>query len=126
MNLGAPELLIVLVLVFGVAFLVGTVLAIVRAAQNGDTGWIIGIVVGWFFGLGWLVGIVYLLAVNPGRTGGGRPSGGQGSPPPLGPPPTASAGWHPDPHRRFELRYWDGHRWTEHVSRAGQQSTDQP
>ena len=36
------------------------------------------------------------------------------------------AGWYPDPSSRFELRYWDGTRWTEHVSRGGQQSTDPP
>jgi len=36
------------------------------------------------------------------------------------------AGWYPDPSGRFELRYWDGSRWTEHVSRAGQQYTDPP
>lgn len=33
--------------------------------------------------------------------------------------------WYPDPTRRFEYRYWDGARWTEHVSRAGARSTDQ-
>ena len=46
------------------------------------------------------------------------------------PAPAASdavpAGWYPDPSGRFELRYWDGSRWTEHVSRAGQQYTDPP
>ena len=36
------------------------------------------------------------------------------------------AGWYPDPSSRFELRYWDGTRWTEHGSRGGQQSTDPP
>ena len=36
------------------------------------------------------------------------------------------AGWYADPSGRFELRYWDGGAWTEHVSRAGQQFTDPP
>ena len=36
------------------------------------------------------------------------------------------AGWYADPSGRFELRYWDGQAWTEHVSRAGQQYTDPP
>src|SRR6476661_10286578 len=35
-----------------------------------------------------------------------------------------AAGWYPDPMRRFEHRYWDGVRWTEHVSSAGSQSVD--
>lgn len=34
------------------------------------------------------------------------------------------AGWWPDPHRKHELRYWDGARWTEHVSNQGVQATD--
>jgi hypothetical protein len=33
----------------------------------------------------------------------------------AGPPP----GWHPDPTRRFELRYWDGTRWSDHVATSG-------
>ena len=38
----------------------------------------------------------------------------------------APAGWYADPSTRYELRYWDGSQWTEHVSRAGQQYTDPP
>jgi hypothetical protein len=38
----------------------------------------------------------------------------------------APAGWYADPSSRFELRYWDGAQWTEHVSRSGQQYTDPP
>jgi ribosomal protein S1 len=34
------------------------------------------------------------------------------------------AQWAPDPHGRFELRYWDGTRWTVHVAQAGVQRTD--
>ena len=40
--------------------------------------------------------------------------------------PSVPAGWYADPAARFELRYWDGSAWTEHVSRAGQQYTDPP
>lgn len=36
------------------------------------------------------------------------------------------ANWYADPSGRFELRYWDGNQWTEHVSRGGQQFTDPP
>ncbi len=37
---------------------------------------------------------------------------------------TTPANWYPDPMGRFELRYWDGAAWTEHVSTSGQQQTD--
>jgi hypothetical protein len=43
--------------------------------------------------------------------------------PASGPPPAA---WARDPSGRHELRYWDGTRWTEHVSTAGVQGTDGP
>jgi uncharacterized protein YxjI len=36
------------------------------------------------------------------------------------------AAWHPDPYGRHELRYWDGTRWTEHVSSNGAQAVDPP
>lgn len=48
-------------------------------------------------------------------------------PPPPPPSPAASAmpaSWAPDPTGRHELRYWDGERWTDHVSDAGTQSSD--
>jgi hypothetical protein len=34
------------------------------------------------------------------------------------------AAWHPDPTGRFELRYWDGQKWTDHVSTQGTQGSD--
>jgi hypothetical protein len=48
---------------------------------------------------------------------------------PTEPTPTPSsarvaAAWHPDPTGRFEQRYWDGSRWTEHVSSAGRPTVD--
>lgn len=38
--------------------------------------------------------------------------------------PVPVAGWHPDPGRRHELRYWDGTRWSDQVSDHGTRSTD--
>ena len=37
---------------------------------------------------------------------------------------SSPAGWHPDPTKRHELRYWDGQQWTAHVSDRGVQGTD--
>lgn len=48
------------------------------------------------------------------------------TPAPAAVAPAVPAGWYADPAGRFELRYWDGGTWTEHVSRAGQQFTDPP
>ena len=39
---------------------------------------------------------------------------------------TVPAAWYADPSKRYELRYWDGKEWTEHVARGGQQFTDAP
>lgn len=39
-------------------------------------------------------------------------------------PAVISQGWRPDPFGRHDLRYHDGHAWTQHVSSAGSQSTD--
>lgn len=39
---------------------------------------------------------------------------------------TVPAAWYADPAKRYELRYWDGKEWTEHVARGGQQFTDAP
>jgi hypothetical protein len=34
--------------------------------------------------------------------------------------------WHTDPAGRFQQRYWDGIRWTEHVTADGQTAVDPP
>ena len=39
---------------------------------------------------------------------------------------SAPAAWYADPSGRYELRYWNGKEWTEHVARSGQQFTDPP
>ena len=48
------------------------------------------------------------------------PSGGAAS------SPSVPANWYKDPSGRFELRYWNGSAWTEHVSSGGTQSIDPP
>jgi hypothetical protein len=42
----------------------------------------------------------------------------------LAAPVTSPAGWHADPYRRHEHRYWDGATWTTHVSNKGVQTQD--
>lgn len=37
---------------------------------------------------------------------------------------TTPANWHPDPMGRHQLRYWDGTKWTEHVSNNGATAID--
>lgn len=34
-------------------------------------------------------------------------------------PDQLGTGWHPDPSVRHELRYFDGQRWTDHVTHSG-------
>jgi uncharacterized RDD family membrane protein YckC len=47
---------------------------------------------------------------------------GPGVPPPETPPP----GWFADPMGRHEYRYWEGARWSDQVSDAGQVRVDPP
>lgn len=42
------------------------------------------------------------------------------------PEAAAPANWYKDPSGRFELRYWNGSQWTEHVAKGGVQSIDPP
>ncbi len=69
-------------------------------------------------------------AVEPSGWGSAQTSVGTPVVPTPAPAPapvvTTPAGWYPDPSGRFEMRYWDGSAWTEHVSRQGQQFTDPP
>lgn len=44
----------------------------------------------------------------------------------TGAAPSVPANWYKDPSGRFELRYWNGSAWTEHVSTGGTQSIDPP
>ena len=37
---------------------------------------------------------------------------------------TDTGRWEPDPSGRYELRWWDGTNWTEHVAQAGQPHVD--
>ena len=45
-------------------------------------------------------------------------------PPPLVAATSRPPEWLPDPTRRHELRYWDGARWSDHVSDRGVTSYD--
>lgn len=38
----------------------------------------------------------------------------------------AQCRWYPDPFGRHELRWWDGHGWTQHVASQGRKLTDPP
>ncbi len=62
--------------------------------------------------------------VFPGLGPPGVPGGTEGPEPPAPLPPPPPRSWLPDPSGRHELRYWDGTKFTEHVSDAGKISTD--
>jgi hypothetical protein len=42
----------------------------------------------------------------------------------IRPVSSTAPGWYPDPYQRHESRYWDGGRWTEHVSNGGATAVD--
>jgi hypothetical protein len=64
-----------------------------------------------------------------GASGGGAPAASTPQPTASTAAPStanAPAAWYADPSGRYELRYWDGSEWTEHVARGGQQFVDPP
>lgn len=66
-------------------------------------------------------------AVAAGPLGDAKPSTVVTAPAqPAATTPNVPANWYPDPSKRYELRYWNGTKWTEHVATGGVQSTDQP
>lgn len=44
--------------------------------------------------------------------------------PHLPPPPLLDPGWYPDPTGRYEARYWDGRKWSSHISHYGATGAD--
>lgn len=56
--------------------------------------------------------------------GAGVPYRGAVVRPQLPPPPLLDAGWYPDPTGRYEARYWDGHKWSSHISHYGATGSD--
>jgi hypothetical protein len=44
--------------------------------------------------------------------------------PHLPPPPLLDPAWYPDPTGRYEARYWDGRKWTSHISHYGATGND--
>ncbi len=44
--------------------------------------------------------------------------------PSVSPMSSHPADWYPDPMGRFDVRYWNGSEWTEHVSTQGQTAVD--
>jgi hypothetical protein len=88
-----------------VVWFVFAIIGAVIGAAKGNTG--AGLILGALLGpLGWLI-----MAVQ--RTS--KLSQLQSRP--------ESEGWHPDPLGRFDSRYYDGKRWTQHVGRVEQDGT---
>ena len=52
------------------------------------------------------------------------PADGPAAPAPPSSPTSIPPAWHPDPQGRHQLRWWDGERWTDHVSTNGVTSLD--
>ena len=44
-----------------VFFIALTIWGVIEAARQGETGWLIAILAGWLFGLGWAVAIAFLV-----------------------------------------------------------------
>jgi hypothetical protein len=64
--------ILVLALFIGV-FIVPTFYGLYRAIRTEEWGWFAGIALGWVFGVGWLVGAIFLLGSDRARRHGARP-----------------------------------------------------
>ena len=63
------------------------------------------------------------MSEGAGYAASNQPQAGQAQ---GGAVPSVPANWYKDPSGRFEMRYWNGTAWTEHVATAGKQSIDPP
>ena len=66
------------------------------------------------------------VAATPGEAGYASAAAQVAAGTTAGATPAVPAAWYKDPSGRYELRYWNGTAWTEHVARGGQQFTDPP
>jgi hypothetical protein len=106
--MGAPEILLVLLLVS----FVGLIDAIrhpewaYEQAGQKKARWILLILVSWVIALGWIVAIGFLF--GPGRSVRREHRAGKREETPA----SVAAGWYPDPSGSGGTRYWDGSTWT--------------
>jgi len=63
---------------------------------------------------------------NPGSFISPTPASSSTSTPTPSVVPSVPADWYKDPAGRYAFRYWDGAKWTENVSRAGEMYKDPP
>lgn len=122
MNLGGPELLILVILPLWLGAAVWWIVSIVEVARTSEaayraTGrekitWVLVVVLVGVIGtlIWWFGPRREVLAAD--RAGGWSGPAGSVPAPPSGPP----AGWYPNPSGETAQRYWDGHRWTEHLA----------
>ena len=89
--------------------------------DNTKSSWLLGIGVSFLVPFGTLVtGIMWFRSGKAALV----ETGTAGRPFWVGPSRPAPGSWQRDPWNRHELRYWDGHRWSEHVSDSGNRGFD--
>ncbi|MEZ5171683.1 MAG: hypothetical protein R3A49_13215 [Acidimicrobiia bacterium] len=84
---GGSASLIAALLIASLALLGLTIWGLVDAIQRGQTGWWVGILVGWLIGVGWIVAGIYVAAIRPGLRRDEMTRGSRGDAPPPPPPP---------------------------------------
>jgi hypothetical protein len=126
---------LVFILLIGVAPLALGIIALVdstrrpddewaRARQN-KTLWVVLIAVGFVLcAVGLVIDLVYLLSIRPQLDRVAARPGVAVAQVAAVAPVAPQPGWYPDPHARHELRWFDGLRWTEHVSDGGVTATE--
>lgn len=110
---GGLGALLFLALLFGPYFL-PSIIGAVRKVPNLGSVIVINLFLGWTL-IGWVVALAMAVrSTHPASVAVHNYAAG------------GAGGWHPDPGGRHQLRWWDGHRWTEHVHNNGINSIDPP
>jgi hypothetical protein len=111
---------IILIAFLIVAYFLPLIVAALRHVPNVGSVAIVNFFLGWTF-IGWVVAMAMAC-----RSADRSVIVQYGAPAPPAPQaaPLSPAGWFADPSARHELRYWDGMRWSDHVSNAGVSAVD--
>jgi hypothetical protein len=111
---------VILLAIAAALYFLPLIVAILRKVPNVGSVAVVNIFLGWTF-IGWVVALAMACRSADRNVVVNQYGGAMNFPAqPRSHPPA----WLSDPSMRHQLRYWDGIRWTEHVSDNGASAVD--